>query len=43
LVTRVKPNINLVEVHPQLSNKQTSSGWMVRWWGAGLLWPSFLQ
>jgi hypothetical protein len=27
LVTKVKPNINSVEVHPQLSKKQASSGW----------------
>jgi hypothetical protein len=27
LVTKVKPNINSVEVHPQLSNNWPSIGW----------------
>jgi hypothetical protein len=34
----VKPNINSVEVHPQLSNKgHLGDGMLV---GAGSLWPS---
>jgi hypothetical protein len=37
LVTKVKPNINSVEVHPQLSNKgHPVDGALV---GAGSLWP----
>jgi hypothetical protein len=36
-ITRVKPNINSVEVHPQLSNIwHPVDGVLV---GAGLLWP----
>jgi hypothetical protein len=38
LVTKVKPNINSVEVHPQLSkNRHPVDGALV---GAGSLWPS---
>jgi hypothetical protein len=37
LVTKVKPNINSVEVHPQLSNnRHPVDGALV---GAGSLWP----
>jgi hypothetical protein len=37
LVTKVKPNINSVEIHPQLSNKgHLVDGALV---GAGSLWP----
>ncbi len=37
LVTKVKPNINSVEVHPQLSNNEHPvDGELV---GAGSLWP----
>ncbi len=42
-VTEVKPDIKLVEVHPQLRRKggiQWMDGWMVCWWvlvGAGSL------
>jgi hypothetical protein len=37
LVTKVKPNINSVEIHPQLSNKgHPVDGALV---GAGSLWP----
>ncbi len=37
LVTKVKPNINSVDVHPQLINKGHSvDGVMV---GVGSLWP----
>ncbi len=37
LVTKVKPNINSVEVHPQLSNNgHPVDGALV---GAGSLWP----
>jgi len=37
LVTKVKPNINSVEVHPQLSNNgHPVDGVLV---GAGSLWP----
>jgi hypothetical protein len=37
LVTKVKSNINLVEVHPQLSNNGLpKDGLLV---GAGSLWP----
>ncbi len=36
-MTKVKPHINLVEVHPQLSNnKHPMDGVLV---GAGSLWP----
>jgi hypothetical protein len=31
LVTKMKPNINSVEVHPQLRKKRTSSGWCAGW------------
>jgi hypothetical protein len=38
LVTKVKPNINSDEVHPQLSNnRHPVDGALV---GAGSLWPS---
>jgi hypothetical protein len=30
LVIKVKPNINSVEVHPELSNN--GSQWMLHWW-----------
>jgi hypothetical protein len=37
LVTKMKPNINSVEVHPQLSpNRHRVDGALV---GAGSLWP----
>ncbi len=37
MVTKVKPNINSVEIHPQLSNKgHLVDGALV---GAGSLWP----
>jgi len=37
LVTKVKPNVNSVEVHPQLSNDgHPVDGALV---GAGSLWP----
>jgi hypothetical protein len=37
LVTKVKPNVNSVEIHPQLSNKGLPvDGALV---GAGSLWP----
>ncbi len=37
LVTKVKPNINAVEVHPQLSNnRHPLDGTLV---GVGSLWP----
>jgi hypothetical protein len=35
----VKPNINSVEVHPQLSNNSHQVGGMLL--GAGSLWPIF--
>jgi len=39
LVTKMKPNINSVEVHPQLSNnRHPVEGALV---GAGLLWQMF--
>ncbi len=39
LVTKMKPNFNSVEVHPQLSNKRHPvDGALV---GAGLLWQMF--
>jgi len=40
LVTKVKPNINSVEVHPQLSNKgRPVDGTLVG--AAGSLWPLY--
>jgi hypothetical protein len=39
LVTKVKPNFNSVEVHPQLSyNRRPMDGVLV---GAGSLWPLY--
>jgi hypothetical protein len=39
LVAKVKPNINLVEVHPQLNNDgHPMDGALM---GAGSLWPTF--
>jgi hypothetical protein len=32
LVAKVKPNINSLEVHPQLSNNGHTVGGMVHWW-----------
>ncbi len=29
LITKVKPNINSIEVHPQLSKEEASSGWRI--------------
>ncbi len=29
LITKVKPNINSIEVHPQLSKDEASSGWCI--------------
>ncbi len=40
LVTKVKPNINSVEVHPQLSNNGHPVDDVLV--GAGSLWPPFL-
>jgi hypothetical protein len=41
LITKVKPNINSVEVHPQLSNNgHPVDGALV---GAGSLWPTKLR
>jgi hypothetical protein len=40
LVTKVKPNINSVDVHPQLSNNgHPVNGVLV---GAGSLWPNLM-